>query len=295
LGQEGTTFSIFGYLQDEHYGKIYHAFLTPNAQLTSMKLLTFVPGCHNNCPKFSSVYDSYGGYAYLIVSVGETSDIVGVYAVNKIKTMPIKFPPNVTALSFYGNGTAYLLKDNSNINSNSYAIYTWNTYTNTTVLKQSLSNIPYRFYRSCFLGSTLYALDRNSASLIIWQGSSLKSIKLSKNNLWVNSIETLNWGYQDIYLYALDRNGTVWYINYLLGICTSLNFPVWPAVHSTNSPNQIVIDKRAIKYFVGYDKTANVYRLANVDGGYSTLTDLQNGVNGLQWIGLTETYSGDDE
>jgi len=235
-----------------------------------MGLLTFVPGCHNNCPKFSSVYDSYGENVYLIVTSGETSgerisDLVEAFAINDIKSMPIKFPLNVTAMSFYGNGTAYYLKDNSNLNSNSYAIYTWNAYTNTTVLKQTLSNTPYRFYRTCFQGSTLYALDRDNAELIIWQNSSLKTIKLSKNNLWVNSIETLNFGAQDLYLYALDRNGTVWNINYVSGTCSSLNHPIWPAVHSTNSASQIVIDRRGVKYFVGYDKTANVYRLATVD------------------------------
>jgi len=292
-------FSIFGYLQDEHYGKIYHAFLSPtNAKLSGMELLSFVPGCHNDCPRFSSFYDPYGEFVYFKVSTDQKPGNVEAFAINNIKSMPIKFPPNVTTMSFYGNGTAYYLKDNSNSTSNSYAIYQWNAYTNASTIQRSVTNIANRFYRSCLVGSTLYALDRDKAQLIIWESASIfLTLKLNQNNLWVNNIESLNYGYEGeerktFFLYALDRNGTIWNINVILGFCVAINNPAFSAsIHSTNSANQLVIDSREQKYFVGFDKSTNAYRLATVDKyGYTVLVDLENTINGLQWIGLTQTY-----
>jgi len=273
-----------------HYGKLYHALITTDAKIYNMDLLTFVPGCKNDCPKFYSVYDAYAGIVYLKITVGQSLDVVDAFAISGSNVKVVKFPPNVTNMSFYGNGTAYYLQDNSNINSNSYAIYSWNAYTNTSVVVSSTSNTPHSFYKTCFNKGTLYALDRDKAQLIIWQNSQIKTVQLSRNNLWVNSIESLSWNTEilDNSLYAVDRAGSLWEIS-LLGYCTARNTPQWPTVKSINADSQLVTDSRGNKYYVGYDKSVNAYHLVIIDSSrYITSTDIYNGVNGLQWVGLTD-------
>jgi len=283
--------SIFGYSQEEQYGKIYHATLNYNGQISNKKLLTFVPGCHNDCPKFFSVYDTYGQIVYFVVSMVDSPGVVrNAFTISTTNSKLSPFPNNVITMSFYGNGTAYYVQDNSNFSSNSYSLYSWDAYTNASTLVNSQNNIKNSIHKACIKGTTVYGLDRDHGSLIIWTGSTYQAVSLSGQNnfpIWVNSLESVvcnNLVSSD--LVGLDRNGTIWEIS-ASGAVHAFNSPQWPSEHTINSENQLVIDTRSsIAYYVGYDQTVNTYRLvaANITPG---TTDISNGGNEIQWIGLT--------
>jgi len=283
--------SLFGYSQEVQYGKVYHANLDYNGHISNMNLLTFVPGCHNDCPRFFSVYDNFGQIIYFVVSMVESPGVVyNAFAISTTKSKQSPFPPRVITMSFSGNGTAYYVQDNSNFSSNSYSLYSWNAYTNTSTLVNAQNNLQNSIYKACIKGTTVYALDRDHASLITWTGSSFKAVSLSGEKnlpLLVNSLESVACNNLDTsVLVGLDRNGTIWEIS-STGSVHAFNSPQWPGVHSINADNQLVIDTRSsIASYVGYDRTFNIYRLviANINPG---TIDISNGGNEIQWIGLT--------
>jgi len=281
--------SIIGYSQDVHYSKLYHSVLSSNAVISSMDLITFAPGCHNDCPKFFTVYDPYGHRVYLKITIGDNTDIVGAFAISSTNSKVIHYPVNSKALWFYGNGTAFLLQDNSTIQTNSYAIYNWMVYTNKTVLVKSQQNTPYSFYRVCLTQDTLYAVDRDKALLIIWPyTSTITTLPLSQNNLWVNSIESLCWSKFDNALYSLHRNGSVYQISTSNGHCTLINPPQWPTLHAISAESQLVIDQNTgDMYYMGFDTSINAYRLIIDTKHAISSTPIQNALYGLQLVGLT--------
>jgi hypothetical protein len=290
MGQD-SPLSVIGYSQDVHYSKLFQSKLWPNATLSAMNLISFAPGCHNDCPHFSTTYDPYGKIVYLIIRY--RGAITSAFAISHTETTPITYPTNATAMFFYGNGTAYYLQDNSTIQnniSNIYSIYNWNSSTGSSVLVQSLIGTPYTFYRISLTQDTLYALDRDKALLIIWPyGSNLMTVP-SNNNLWINTIESICWSKFDSALYALDRTGSVCQINLSNGRCSSVIPPQWLAVHSSSAESQLVIDNSGTQYYVGYDRTIYAYRLIVADTKHDdcSSTPISIGVNGLQWIGLTQ-------
>jgi len=291
---------VIGYSQDVHYSKLYRANLLPTGVIADMDLLSFAPGCHDDCGYFSSVYDVVGKTTYFKITFGQSPEIVNSFALVVHDSLAVSLPENYTAMTFTGNGTALYLHDNSDLDPHAYSIFNWNAYNDSSVPWVSRIATPYSFYRSCFapatpspIVTTLYALDRNKASLIAWSftgaNSSVNAFPLNQNSQWVNSIESLAWSVVDGILYALDRNGSVWSIS--SNGQTNVVVPAqYPAVRSTVASNQLAIHPTTGNiYYVGYDITLNSYMLVTVSKGgkdFSTVP-LHNALLGLEWIGLT--------
>jgi len=285
--------SVIGYSQDVHYSKIYRAELLPNGTITAMQLLSFAPGCHDDCPNFYSVFDPYGLTVYLRTTFGSSPDIVNAFAIMQHDSLAVDFPENVTAMFFIGNGTAYYLQDNSNSTTNSYTIMNWNAYNDTSVFVASLPTTPYSFYRACFFQNTLYAIDRDQTTLITWQFSSFQNSTVTTQKIiatpqWVNTIESLSWyndGHKVAAVLLLDRNGTVWTIESFDGHPKPFMGPYWPAFKSHAAANQLVVSPFSMSiYYIGYDVSLNSYVMFT---GSNSPTPLQGGLYGLQWICLT--------
>jgi len=298
VGQD--ILSVIGYSQDVHYSKLYRASLLPTGVVVDMELLSFAPGCHDDCGYFSSVYDVAGKTTYFKITYGESPEIVNSFALVVHDSLAVSLPENYTAMAFTGNGTALYLQDNSDLDQNAYSIFMWNAYNDSSVPWVSRITTPYSFYRSCFAPATpspsvttLYALDRDKASLIAWTftgvNSSVKAYPLDQNSQWVHSIESLAWSLVEGTLYALDRNGSVWGIS--LNGKTYVVVPAqYPTVRSHVASNQLAIHPtKGYIYYVGYDITLNSYMLVTAGRGGKDLNTipLHNALLGLEWIGLT--------
>jgi len=226
------------------------------------------------------------------MTYGVSPDVVDAFAVMEHESMVVDYPENATAMFFFGNGTAYYLQANVTLDSNSYAIMIWNAY-NDTQLQMTAQTTTHTFYRSCFSRINFYALDRENDVLIIWplsSNSQMKVIPLSKNDQWVNTIESISWSYDqyDSHIYALDRNGTVWSIQIETGECDIVLSPKWPGFRSNVAANQLVFSPYTGNiYYLGYDVRIDSYVLVTYDGLESNVVTLHNALHGLQWIGLT--------
>jgi len=249
VGQD--ILSLIGYSQDVHYSKLYRASLLPTGVVSDMQLLSFAPGCHDDCAYFSSVYDVVGKTAYFKITFGQSPEIVNSLALVVHDSLAVSLPENYTAMTFTGNGTALYLQDNSDLDQNAYSIFVWNAYNDSSVPWVSRIATPYSFYRSCFApatpspgDTTLYALDRDNASLIAWTftgaSSSVKAFPLDQNSQWVHLIESMAWNIADGALYALDRNGSVWGIS-PNGKTSVVSPAQYPAVKSNVASNQLAI------------------------------------------------------
>jgi len=239
------------------------------------------------------VYDPYGGYVYLKVTFADSPDVVDAFAINRDDALKTTLPNNEKGISFYGNGTAYFLRDNSANFTNSYSVETWNAYTLTSSVIASVTNISYSFYRVAFSKTTLYALDRDNEVLVVWPFTEIPSNKITtvsirKSNVWINSIQSLQWSSPDEYLYGIDKTGAAWSIDVRGSVDTEVQSQ-WPTFNSLVDGIQLVVDPNMSEglYYVGYNAEINNYQLINSYRRGVLSHPIRNGTYELQWIGLT--------
>jgi len=289
--------SVFGYSQDVQYGKLYHSILATNGTISNTELLTFTPGCYNDCPKFSSVYDSYGGYVYLKITLADNPDVVDAFSINQYDALKTVWPNNERGILFYANGTAYFLRDNTANFINSYSVESWNAYTLTSSVIASITNSSYSIYRAAFSKTTLYALDRDNEVLLVWPFTStpnnkITAIPLRRSNVWVNSIQALQYSFVDSCLYGIDKSGSAWMIDVNSGSVSAEVNPQWPNLNSIVDGIQLAVDPVNSQgfYYLGYDTSINSYQLVSCSKKAISSIPLRNALFGLQWIGLTNFY-----